>query len=157
MINNRGQAFDAFKLLIAAVIAGAILVILLGMLSGFINPSANPLDTMANTLQQVKAGAAKTSPQIVSFEEGDGYIANGVAGKANMGQDTIQFCCTSTTGLEGCSDTYAFDRSDFSDFFTCTDTDLDVIQSVSGKIRAFCPVNPNDVCVVGFVSTARQQ
>ena len=32
MLNERGQAFDVFKLLIAAVVAGVILVVILGII-----------------------------------------------------------------------------------------------------------------------------
>ena len=106
-----------------------------------------PLDIMGNTLQRVTGGACKTSAQSVTFKEGEVYMADTIAGIANMGYDTVQFCCYSVDDPNDyCYDYYI---DDYPDSFECTTEELRVISSASGRVRACCPVGEG-VCTIGF-------
>ncbi len=48
----RGQAFEVFRLLIAAVVAGAVLMVLLGILNVIRPPSTDPADAIKTLLQK---------------------------------------------------------------------------------------------------------
>ena len=69
---NKGQAFDTFKLMIAAVIAVAILGILLGILQGVQPPTGDPTTTMRDLLSKSRSnpGNHLTSQQEVTFSKG---------------------------------------------------------------------------------------
>lgn len=82
--SQKGQAFDVFKLLIAAVVAGAILLILLqvlGALPGFENKVPNT--TAANTVKsQVNNIGTPTTVKDVTFSENDALTASAIAEKS---------------------------------------------------------------------------
>ncbi|MFA5357667.1 MAG: hypothetical protein WC874_01780 [Candidatus Izemoplasmatales bacterium] len=65
MLNQRGQAFSVFELMIAAIIAVAILFVLLPIINNLITPSGSARDNIANTLNAVKNGGAQTSQEFV--------------------------------------------------------------------------------------------
>jgi hypothetical protein len=50
LINQRGQAFSVFELLIAAIVAIAILFVLLPIISGIILPTGEPIQEIGNTI-----------------------------------------------------------------------------------------------------------
>ncbi len=156
---QRGQAFDAFKLLIAAVVAGAILVILLSMIGGFVPVGQDPLTVMGQELNKVKkGGVASTSSQVVQFQEGQEFTANAVAKEAGLSTGQVQFCCTDgVTDLNNkCTSTsgdvsYRFDAEDSkASFEECSPQELIVNSQISGKIRAYCPVESSAPCIIGF-------
>lgn len=62
MVNERGQAFSVFELMIAGVVAFAILIILLSVISGVIfNPTGNPKDAISTTLKTIgRSGSGLT-------------------------------------------------------------------------------------------------
>jgi len=144
---QKGQAFDAFKLLIAAVVAGAILVILLSMIGGFVPVGQDPLTVMGQELNKVKkGGVASTSSQVVQFSEGAEFTADAVAREAGVNLGQVQFCCSSASE-EKCTG-YMFDEN--ADSFECDGTTLTVTAAISGKIRAYCPISSDSPCVIGF-------
>ena len=146
---QKGQAFDAFKLLIAAVVAGAILVILLSMIGGFVPVGQDPLTVMGQELNRVKkGGVASTSTQVVQFAEGQEYTADSVAREAQVNLGNVQFCCGSVDDTDGKCTGYSFD--DQSDSFDCSPDDLAVTAAISGKVRAYCPIDSSHPCVIGF-------
>jgi len=149
MLNSRGQAFDAFKLLIAAVVAGAILVILLSMIGGFTAVGSEPDQVMAQELNKVKRGGiASTSSSVVKFPEGNYYEADAIALQAGLNKGSVKFCCTYSGDSSDKCKNYEFDD----EFFDCDEDVInEVTQTVSGKIRAYCPPNSGD-CVIGFKS-----
>ncbi len=120
MLGRKGQSFDAFKLLISAVVAGAILVILLSMLGGFTTPSGQPPTVMAQTVQQLRGepGSGVTSGQIVTFKKGYLISAKSVWTKAGVNPGTVGFCGGSCKGSPACGSSggYVFK----SPFFTAT-------------------------------------
>ncbi|MCX6800802.1 MAG: hypothetical protein NTZ73_01285 [Candidatus Diapherotrites archaeon] len=60
-MNQRGQAFSVFELMIAAIIAVAILFVLLPIINNLITPTGSARDNIANTLNAVKNGGSQTS------------------------------------------------------------------------------------------------
>lgn len=156
MFGSKGQAFDAFKLLIAAVVAGAILVILLGIISGITNPQQEPPQVMKQLVQSVRGGGvAKISSQVVTFKTGEIYEADGIATSAGLNIGDVVFCCGGVSQKCGGGD-YDFDSTDNSQFFTCSGTEgseISVDGTVTGKIRAYC-WDENEKCTVGFKKAA---
>ena len=142
---QKGQAFDAFKLLIAAVVAGAILVILLSMIGGFMPVGQDPLTVMGQELNRVKkGGVASTSTQVVMFAEGQEFTADAIAREAQVNLGNVKFCCDESVS-DKCTG-YTFD----SDSFDCSEDNLVVNSQISGKIRASCPISSDEPCVIGF-------
>ncbi|MCK4327704.1 MAG: hypothetical protein KAW41_04475 [Candidatus Diapherotrites archaeon] len=145
---QRGQAFDAFKLLIAAVVAGAILVILLSMISGFVPVGQDPLTVMGQELNKVKkGGVCSTSSQVVQFSDGQEFSADAVAREAGINLGQVQFCCSGVEDEGGKCDGYMFDDEDA---FDCDEASLLVTAQMSGKVRSCCPISSDAPCVIGF-------
>ncbi len=139
MFGKKGQAFDAFKLLIAAVVAGAILVILLGMLGGFITPSGDPISVMSQSISKVKGapGSGSVSAQMVQFKEGDVVSSEAVETKSGVNTGTVKFCGTvDSECTSACPPGYGFDEHDT--FFSVdSGGEINAIKDVSGKIRVY--------------------
>ena len=147
---QRGQAFDAFKLLIAAVVAGAILVILLSMIGGFVPVGQDPLTVMGQELNKVKkGGVASTSSQTVQFSQGEEFESDAVAKEAGVNKGQVFFCCDQEVGdATAKCDGYEFIEQDA---FECSSEGdvLIVNDDISGKVRAYCPTS-DDPCIIGF-------
>ncbi|MBN3037608.1 MAG: hypothetical protein JW834_04125 [Candidatus Diapherotrites archaeon] len=155
-MNKRGQAFDAFKLLIAAVVAGAILVILLSMINVIVPVGSEPDEVMAQTLQQVKqGGVTKTSQTVVQFVAGNGYESDAIAEKGGRNAGDVMFCCSGVDS-EKCEG-YMFDDIDGDNsFFECDEPsgELTVLKDISGKVRAYCETS-GESCIIGFKKATR--
>ena len=148
MLGRKGQAFDAFKLLIAAVVAGAILVIILSMLNGFNAPSGNPTTVMSQLVQSLKSsvGSGKVSMQVVQFRPGDVVGADGVEQSAGVNPGTVHFCASS--GGESdmkCPPQWVFNST----YFTATSSSVTAHARVSGRIRVY---NANGQFYIGFTT-----
>jgi len=147
---QKGQAFDAFKLLIAAVVAGAILVILLSMIGGFVAPGQAPLTVMGQELNKVKkGGVASTSSQIVQFSEGEEFSSDAVAREASVNLGQVEFCCSGVDDADSKCDGYFFDEEE-SESFECDADTVVVNKAIAGKVRAYCPISSDHPCIVGF-------
>ncbi len=100
--NKKGQAFDVFRLLIAAIIAVAILAILFNVLN-IIKLPAGEADQVINqvverTYQNAVAGFQASSYEQVQFEPGDVIVAGSVAAKASGRAEDICFAYDSGFG-----------------------------------------------------------
>ena len=60
-MNQKGQAFSVFELMIAAIVAVAILFVLLPIISGGFSFNTTPKDAISNSLSAVKTGGQTTS------------------------------------------------------------------------------------------------
>ena len=60
-MNQKGQAFSVFELMIAAIVAVAILFVLLPIISGGFSFNTTPKDAISNSLSAVKEGGQTTS------------------------------------------------------------------------------------------------
>ena len=69
----KGQAFDTFKLLIAAVVAVAILGILFVILNSVIGPTTSPVDAVKTQLGKAynQQGISSKSSTMATFEKDD--------------------------------------------------------------------------------------
>ena len=96
----RGQAFDTFKLMIAAVVAVAILGILLSILGG-ISFSGQEFGNAAQQLLQTCSSnppMGKPSPGRISFQKGSTYPES-MFTTASGGRDVYFNCGSLGTGL----------------------------------------------------------
>lgn len=95
---RRGQAFDTFKLMIAAVVAVAILGILMGILSQLSLPTGNPQSVFQGLMSYCaqNPGAIKTS-DTVNFKGNSGdAIALGNAMRSGGITSVTSFDCTAS-------------------------------------------------------------
>lgn len=93
----KGQAFDTFKLLIAAVVAVAILGILLGILGGIFWPGANPYQVAKDQLTSASnyKGLPQISTSTAAFKKGMTMDGGADTFKnAIGGVGSIQFHCS---------------------------------------------------------------
>ena len=141
----RGQAFDTFKLMIAAVIAVAILGILLGILGGISPPGQGFTDTTTQLIGEAvrSPGAIRSSSGEVSFTGGDefpGSIFEDTSGGRNIkyeyasgfcgtGVSCTNLCCVYTQGSQ---------------------TFLKINRNFNAKIYVCCKQSTSDECKVGI-------
>ena len=85
---RRGQAFEVFRLLIAAVVAGAILMVLLNVLNIIKPPSTNPKDAV-KTLIQSYIDTGGGNGQEVEFQQGEIIDVKGIAMSLGLSQDSV--------------------------------------------------------------------
>lgn len=139
---RRGQAFEVFRLLIAAVIAGAILMVLLNVLGGLTITTQDPDDFVKQAVKSMASeGGAKTSNTIV-FKNGMMVNLRAAAGAAVIPAD-----CIGAKVDDGLA-------------WQPTDGDSKVYQYMGPKVRGYIQVicNPPDntnsncsiVCTVYF-------
>ena len=91
-LGSRGQGFDVFKLLIAAVVAGAILLILLQTLQ--VLPtlgSQGPTDSAANAIKsQINNPGSVKFLDNITFNRGDSLNAKTIASQSKgLGEDQV--------------------------------------------------------------------
>ena len=163
MFGFKGQAFDAFKLLIAAVVAGSILVIILSMLGGFITPGGSPVTVMAQTVQGLRTSpdAGTVSSQVVQFQKDSVISTKSVESKAGINPGTVFFCIgkgQASGGTNGatpdcsdmdtaCPEGYSF-SSNYFDVSSGANT-VRATQKVSGKIWVY---NCDGSFFIGFTT-----
>ena len=164
MFNEKGQAFDAFKLLIAAVVAGAILVIILGMLQGFIVPVGQPMHVMTQGISTVSkaTGSGTVSPQRVQFVKGDILSSEGISDQAGVNKGTVCLCSKTFAETDAdfistgdsttkCDSNYYFTATFFTVTGSCFTGDnlmtLTAKEDANGKIRVYYD---GDKYYVGF-------
>jgi len=87
---RRGQAFEVFRLLIAAVIAGAILMVLLNILHIIQPRTQDPQDFVNQAVQSLATtGGIKTSSTI-TFEKGQAILLSAAAAAATIDTGCVQ-------------------------------------------------------------------
>ncbi len=94
---RRGQAFEVFRLLIAAVVAGAILMVLLNVLNIIKPPSTNPKDAV-KTLIQSYIDTGGGNGQEVEFQQGEIIDVRGIAMSLGLSPDAV---CVYYQGASG--------------------------------------------------------
>ncbi len=95
-MDDRGQAFSTFQLLIAAIVAIVILVILLGVLR-IIPIITGPGDPTAAASDKIKEAVASLSTHVmtesaVTFDPGTVVTNKAIANKAQVGLEPDQIC-----------------------------------------------------------------
>ncbi len=102
----KGQAFEVFRLLIAAVVAGAILMVLLGLLQGLITPTTDPQTAAAQLVKKYSTYGGVGSTDLIDFRKGMAIDARAIAREAYLDlgcvgvkADIDGFDCSSTQGV----------------------------------------------------------
>jgi hypothetical protein len=140
-IDNRGQAFSVFKLLIAAIIAIAILVILFRILSSIPNVTGqeDPVEQSAQLVQQLKTKRMYhvKSEQKVKFKPNGALSARTISELAQAGLTADQICVS------------AGDYIDKEDLFVTTDdgrrVDYKGKQPMDTRISVICALGGPDM------------
>ncbi|MBI1973993.1 hypothetical protein HYS54_04220 [Candidatus Micrarchaeota archaeon] len=98
MVGKRGQAFDTFKLMIAAVVAVAILGILLSILGSISIPGVQFSNTVPSLLSQALQlpGNVYSSAGEVQFQPNEQYVSD--AFTQSTGGKPVTFICSSELG-----------------------------------------------------------
>ncbi len=158
MFGTRGQAFDAFKLLIAAVVAGSILVIILSMLGGFVTQGGDPVTVMAQQVQSYRGspGAGGLSTQIVQFQPNNVISSTAIETKAGINPGTVYFCSSTNNIPDNCGGScnddagtvcsYAFNNDQFT---FKGNTQVTAKVKIGGKIWVY---NCGGCYYIGFTS-----
>ena len=94
VMDNRGQAFDSFKLLIAAIVAIAILGVLMPIIAqigGFIpsDPTASIARQLTNTINS--PGTLKVTEKLTFSRDVSNISAKAIANEASISPDQICF------------------------------------------------------------------
>ena len=86
---RKGQAFEVFRLLIAAVVAGAILMVLLQILGGFVTPTQDPQKVAAQFVKDLSTyGGTKVSDPI-TFKKNTTIDLGAVSREAAVPEDCV--------------------------------------------------------------------
>ncbi len=96
MFNERGQAFSAFQLLIAAVVAMAILGILMAIIGGIgpIGTHSDPTKQVADKIQELRERGGYEKTEVVTFDsDTKKYMRSSeIISEADVGMSTDQVC-----------------------------------------------------------------
>ncbi len=146
---SKGQAFDTFKLMIAAVVAVAILGILMGILSQITVPGADPVNMMNDQLTKAHQypGTIVISSASAAFQKGMVY----------SGASFIQVLGGTGKVVFVCDDVYTGTPKSNTDpcYVNPTATTAVAINGAfSAKIRACCNSASTPACVVGVGANA---
>ncbi|MCD6414621.1 MAG: hypothetical protein J7L23_03255 [Candidatus Diapherotrites archaeon] len=119
MLNERGQAFDAFKLLIAAVVAAAILAVIYAIIIQVQPPFQQAAQTITKGIssENIAGAGSYYGDGKVKFNKGRVLSSSGLAGAVGINEKNVCFC-TSTNPPECPSDSI-FTEPDFTVTGTC--------------------------------------
>jgi len=132
----RGQAFDTFKLMIAAVVAVAILGILPGILGGIATPGQSFDDTAKQLITKAtqSPGAVYPSAGEVTFQK-DSIYPSSIFKTVSGGRNT-EFSCANTALCEQ-------DGSG-------ENAKLKINYNLRAQIYVCCPSSTSDSCQIGI-------
>jgi len=85
----QGQAYEVFRLLIAAVVAGAVLMTLIGLLQRITTPTTDPQSTATEIVRKyIDAGGYEISRELI-FGPGKAISASNIAHKVGVDEACI--------------------------------------------------------------------
>ncbi|MCD6230093.1 MAG: hypothetical protein J7K00_04855 [Candidatus Diapherotrites archaeon] len=88
----KGQAFDTFKLLIAAIVAISILGVMMGIIGGTTLPGSDPNHEIKSKLSSAVINAGNTvTTSTIKFKFGDTYCITALKGNSGLDDDQIDF------------------------------------------------------------------
>jgi hypothetical protein len=138
----KGQAFDTFKLLIAAVVAIAILGILLNILSNMPNLTANPTNTIKTALSDAfqSQGIPSMSPSKAAFQKNINFPSTTKLFLDAVGGNSITFDCSAYLKPDSCDGgpTLMIKR-DFSAYVSACCAPSGPCKVIVGNETAVCP------------------
>ncbi len=142
----RGQAFEVFRLLIAAVVAGAILMVLLGLIQNLVTPTTDPQTAAAQLVKKYSRYGGAGSTDLIDFRKGMTIDAKAIAREAYLDEDCVRV--KSTVNYFDCENEW----SDFCEYTGTTGTKAmikvrcDIKSGFSGATGDFGNVNFGDRC-----------
>ncbi len=86
---KRGQAFEVFRLLIAAVVAGAILMVLLQILGSFTTPTQDPQKVAAQFVRDLSGYGGVRVSDPITFKKNMAIDLAAVAREASVPEDCV--------------------------------------------------------------------
>lgn len=89
IVMRRGQAFEVFRLLIAAVVAGAILMVLLQILGGFVTPTQDPQKVAAQFVKDLSTYGGVRVSDPITFKPDTTIDLAAVAREASLSADCV--------------------------------------------------------------------
>ena len=104
----RGQAFEVFRLLIAAVVAGAILMVLLGLIQNLVTPTTDPQTAAAQLVKKYSRYGGAGSTDMIDFRKGMAIDPKAIAREAYLDPNCVEVKTDNTTsskfnGGSGCN------------------------------------------------------
>ncbi len=100
----RGQAFEVFRLLIAAVVAGAILMVLLGLLQNLITPTTDPQTAAAQLVKKYATYGGTGATDYIQFRKGMAIDAAAIAREAYLDPSCVGVSADNDVGGFNCTD-----------------------------------------------------
>jgi len=140
----RGQAFDTFKLMIAAVVAVAILGILLGILGNISTPGADPASAIRQQLSKAYQykGSTFVSSGEASFVAGTVYTTDTFTDAVGGSGVTLKFCAETTLKSNKAVNITHYDN-------------LEVKKDFRAKVKAKCTTSgTGTICYIGIGENA---
>ena len=136
-LNQKGQAFSVFKLLIAAIVAVVILGILLSILNiipgiGSNNPNKEAGDLLKNIA--VNTSSVRVSQEVTFNADNDNINARAVAQAANFVVQTDQVCVFAGQFTDASVNPFTEDDTDTGRSITYTGT----ASAVNAAIKGMC-------------------
>ena len=117
-MNERGQSFSVFELMIAGVVAFAILVILLTILGPFpFTPTNNPVTEISNAIKTASPSGETTTSDF-TLQKDQSVDNTDIAVKANLDKESIFFA----VGLLGSDQSIMVDSSNGASYVKYTGT-----------------------------------
>jgi hypothetical protein len=100
----RGQAFEVFRLLIAAVVAGAILMVLLGLIQNLVTPTTDPQTAAAQLVKKFSRYGGTGSTDLIDFRKGMAIDAKAIAREAYLDPECVKVSVAQELSGFNCSD-----------------------------------------------------
>ncbi len=128
----RGQAFEVFRLLIAAVVAGAILMVLLGLLGGITTPTTDPQSATEQLVKKFSINGGTGSTDYIEFRKGMAIDAEAIAVAASLDKECVYIDTQNLpTGFDACE----------SNKGKCVEYTRNI--GMKARIKVRCTVNDN--------------
>lgn len=133
----RGQAFDVFKLVIAAAVGMIILGLLLSILGGIRPPGGDPVSVTQNLLRDAYfQGIQRTSPSPVTFTAGTKFNKGSLVSGTGIPSGEITIGCPGITGGE----------------LDCPGDSVEAIRDITVKVVVNCLSTSTPRCTISYES-----
>jgi hypothetical protein len=132
----KGQAFDVFKLVIAAAVGMIMLGLLLSILGGIRPPGGDPVSVTQNLLRETYfQGIQKTSASPVTFTKDLKFTVSSLVRGTGIPEDKVEI-----------------DTANCASGLTCTSTDVVATSDVTVKVVVDCLQVSTSRCQIRYVS-----
>jgi len=144
MLNQKGQTFDVFKLVISAIIAVAILGILVGIMSNIFTPGQKPIDEAVRLVStQVNSIGSLASSNEVKFEANDQTMSSYAIADRSGALDSSQVCLSIGEYATDSSGSPKFSVEDLGDGSLGTKLVHNGSTSLQAQLKVICAPGKN--------------